>query len=664
MNTVIQNLFAIQKLERKPFIADKHEERRSVMRATRYIAVLLLIMPILFGVQPHQIMAQDKLVRAAVVTDWKGKASVTKTGSKKAIQVFKKMSINEGDRIVTGAESKVVLQLVGGDKEDTVTIGEDSDVTFTSLKSEKGIKTKISVWSGSAWLKVKSAAGADARFELETPTTVMAVRGTQFGVHVSPADGRSRLQVAAGVVEVRYPVQELNHHTKSSYGDQSMLMLDQLKVYPAQSALFIPRQADNGHVRAFISYIDPALLANEKDAAMIEAMAAGYQDAVEENNQLWEKWTKAFAESSDFSSPSLQSYAELGKDGSATSITEELLERAKHNIDYMIGAVMLKAEANGVVSKPALTSWLKEAGLNANHITLKLTDDERSMQQSIQLIEQESVKVDMSDRLGQLTKELEAAWQQRLQNQKELDQKAQAELEEKYKDRLSAQEKLQYEKDRLTANEELCTHASAYYACSDSGGVTGETSTGGGDGNGGKPENPDPEPEPEPEPEPKPANVIELGTNSKGATAGSRVMVNVLLARFDAPPQVSAVELTFEVAGGDWDMIELTGPDKKKYRHGANGKLGIAFTAAEHASSSAVDQMRPDGKQLVYRVLKTSAGAVSLENGDVLLSLPVTALQEAKLVISIKDVKMYDAAGKLIEAHASKDQLAIPIQQP
>ncbi|KJB86281.1 hypothetical protein AZ66_19685 [Paenibacillus sp. E194] len=78
--------------------------------------------------------APAKAVRVGVVKEWKGSVYVTKAGGDKAIQVFKKMSINQGDRLLTGDKSRIVIQLAGGDKDDELTIGASADVSFTELK--------------------------------------------------------------------------------------------------------------------------------------------------------------------------------------------------------------------------------------------------------------------------------------------------------------------------------------------------------------------------------------------------------------------------------------------------------------------------------------------------------------------------------------------------
>lgn len=130
--------------------------------------------------------AAAALKRVAVLKELKGDVKVKKSGGTKAFKAFKKMSLNEGDTLTTGAGASVVLELSSKDAdEDTVTIGESSQVDFTKLSDAKGTKSKMNIWAGSMWVKVKSISNAGDTFEIETPTSIMGVRGTQFFLSAS-----------------------------------------------------------------------------------------------------------------------------------------------------------------------------------------------------------------------------------------------------------------------------------------------------------------------------------------------------------------------------------------------------------------------------------------------------------------------------------------------
>lgn len=141
-----------------------------------------------------------KSTRAAQVAAVEGDAHITKNGGTKEFRLFKGMTLHQGDYLVTGPGAKVVLIIA--DREDEVTIGEHASLYISELTgTAEGSKSKFKMWAGSLWNKVKSLVGADDEFEVETPTAVMGVRGTQFFVAFDPATGKVTVTTAAGIVQ-------------------------------------------------------------------------------------------------------------------------------------------------------------------------------------------------------------------------------------------------------------------------------------------------------------------------------------------------------------------------------------------------------------------------------------------------------------------------------
>src|SRR5262245_52838587 len=128
---------------------------------------LLAVLCLLLAIGPASLFAgagkvSAQVMRVAIVESMKGSVTVMKSGGAKPFNAFKNMSLNEGDQIATGKDASVVLQLASEDADkDTITIGESSQVTFTKLKDSGGTKTKMSVWAGSLWVKVKSVSNAN-----------------------------------------------------------------------------------------------------------------------------------------------------------------------------------------------------------------------------------------------------------------------------------------------------------------------------------------------------------------------------------------------------------------------------------------------------------------------------------------------------------------------
>nr|WP_206765642.1 FecR family protein [Paenibacillus dendritiformis] len=596
-------------------------------------------------IRPVPAAAADKAVRVALVKEWKGTATVTKSGGGKPLQLFKNMSINQGDRIVTGSESRVVLQLVGGDKEDELTIGEEAEVAFTELDGEKGAKTKIGVWAGSVFAKVKSILGADDRFELETPTTVMAVRGTQFAVRVDPGAGWTDLHVTAGVVRTQYRGIDMNSAERGT----PLKPLFERDVYPAQAASFVPLKS--GGVKALFAYADTDSLAAELDPAVLRAMVRGFRDAAEENSGLLREWQESAcaAESASADGTScrvLESFLELGTEkaiggASAEARSEEEI-RIQRNLAAFHGVIVRTAlEAGRLTAAEAASS-----GTAWRDAALQLTAGER--ERITQAKEQRSrLEEAVSAAEPVPSKEEEA----RRQEQAKLDRERQLQLERDYAASLEKKDRQRFAEDLKKARLEVCENGKASAMCVEApkpGSATEETS-GSSPGNGEKP-NPDPGPGPKPDPDPDPdpepelkKDVLELTASAAEVQAGAAVEITAVLKRLTQPVDVVAIQFAVQASGGTLDRNKLE-QDAGQYRHGG-GKFDIALSPDTYHEKNSVDAVSVSGSRVLYRILVTAPGSIRLESEDAMLTLPYTAGSGGTMSFTISDIRFYDAAG-------------------
>ncbi|MCD9025620.1 FecR family protein [Cohnella silvisoli] len=161
---------------------------------------LLVALPLL-GAFPNQVSATSS--RVAVVKEVKGTAKVQKAGGSKEFTAFAKMTINEGDILATGAGSSVILKFRNGQSDDDLmTVAPGSTLSFDKLSDSKGTRTKISLRKGSVWVEVKSITSTDDKYELETPTAAMGVRGTSFFAAYDPSINAAQLLTTDGAVGV------------------------------------------------------------------------------------------------------------------------------------------------------------------------------------------------------------------------------------------------------------------------------------------------------------------------------------------------------------------------------------------------------------------------------------------------------------------------------
>jgi len=250
--------------------------------ATICLAVILGSTGLLSGLREA---AAAGATRVAVVTSLKGTVQVKKAGGSKYFNAFKNMSLNEGDTITTGKNSSVVLELASSKADqDSITIGENSQVQFTKLKEDTGTKAKMSVWAGSLWVKVKSISNAEDTFEVETPTAIMGVRGTHFILAVDPVTGITTLVVASGVMAANSTHSSV---TGAATGPKSVV-----NVYPAQQ-LEVDADAQTEDARALVQPADPEALVFTLPPDIIEAMVTNMADIQQENEQLAQQLASA-----------------------------------------------------------------------------------------------------------------------------------------------------------------------------------------------------------------------------------------------------------------------------------------------------------------------------------------------------------------------------------
>ncbi|WP_339317898.1 FecR domain-containing protein [Paenibacillus sp. FSL R10-2734] len=149
---------------------------------------LTLSFILLFSILWPAIVTEAKdSVKVGKITAVSGKSEVKKSGGTKKFNAFKGMAITQGDTIITGTDGQVSLDL---DANKEVTIGANTTLTISQLvESAKALggKTSLKLQNGQVLIKVKKKLDGDSRFEIETPTAIMGVMGTEFFVSVNPS---------------------------------------------------------------------------------------------------------------------------------------------------------------------------------------------------------------------------------------------------------------------------------------------------------------------------------------------------------------------------------------------------------------------------------------------------------------------------------------------
>ncbi len=387
-----------------------------------WLAILLAVLPLLVSFSKEAAAAST---RVAVIKELKGTVKVKKAGGSKEFTAFAKMSLNEGDVLAAGSGGSAVLQFANGTSEDDkMTVASNTKLTFSKLSNKKGTTTKVSMWSGSAWVDVKSITNKEDQFTLETPTAVMGVRGTHLLVTVNPDTGATNLMVAAGVVQT----------TPTAGGGQSQ------NVYPTQNALITKDGTDGSDVT--IAPADLETLMQQGDAEIVKAIIQGAKDITAENEQYVQRYESG----------------EVPKEIGGTNAD---LERFKNNTQNLLGALVTQAVQLGLITQERMNQLIEEAGnqtgfkVDVTKSSLQLTEAEKAKQE-VQRKKEEALAKREAERKAKEEaerKKLEDTIRKLEEERKAKEKAAQEAMEakkkqaqEKYEGQLSPEEKKNFNK--------------------------------------------------------------------------------------------------------------------------------------------------------------------------------------------------------------------------
>lgn len=182
------------------------------MKSLKLTLSFMLLFSILW---PAVVIEAKDSVKVGKITAVSGKSEVRKSGGTKKFNAFKGMAITQGDTIITGTDGQISLDL---DANKEVTIGASTTLTISQLvESAKALggKTSLKLQNGQVLIKVKKKLDGDSRFEIETPTAIMGVMGTEFFVSVN-SQGNVVLNAGGGIKGDYLGVLEGTVHVVSS----------------------------------------------------------------------------------------------------------------------------------------------------------------------------------------------------------------------------------------------------------------------------------------------------------------------------------------------------------------------------------------------------------------------------------------------------------------
>lgn len=532
-----------------------------------------------------------KTVRVAVIVALSGDVTIKKGGGSKSYDAYESMSLNQGDTVYTGASSSVTLNLSNGDAD--VTLGENAEINVSDLNTSDGNKkSKLKVWAGSMWVKVKSLAGSDDEFEVETPTAVMGVRGTQFFVTVDPKTGAIKMAVGAGKVSASTVKNGADSTQKSSI----------TYLYPTQQ-ISLDSRDETDDLSLKVDFLDLDDFIKDASPEIIREIILNKAEIDKENDAFIAKKKKEI---------------EDGKFVDDTSLTvkdQAELDKVKQNLDNLIGNIAKKALTENKVDKESLNKIIEQANAKIDKLEKKLDLDkvkeldktagvdaekEKIKKELLQKLEAEKLKKQLEDAKKQeeLKKQLAAALKA-LEEQKikilaaakVAEEKAKAEAEAKLKESYTDKEKKDFDDKKNGTN-------------------TSVPGSGGNSGNSG-------------DTDPVLIPAVSLGATAiPGSLSGFNLDIN--LSNFVGSNDIYGVEVHLLY---DENTYYFNNPNSPIM----NGNIFKPQNSADHIK----EYQGSNGKELVYAVTNfgSTSGNITVAGTQKLVTIPLHGIGEQTITV-------------------------------
>ena len=157
--------------------------------------------------------AMEKQEPLGEITSLKGRLEIKKKESRSWVTAASGMEVFYGDAVRTGDSSEGVITLVD---ESFIKVHANSQIVMNTIISPLEKKNSVLMFFGRVWSKISRKAMHRKLFEVQTPTAVCGVRGTDFETGAYE-DGTTLVQVNTGEVAI-----DNETHQKTLYKDQGV----------------------------------------------------------------------------------------------------------------------------------------------------------------------------------------------------------------------------------------------------------------------------------------------------------------------------------------------------------------------------------------------------------------------------------------------------------
>ncbi len=160
------------------------------------LVILIFLLTFIFGLSSCK--KEEDSYRNIKIVELEGDATIKR--KEKEYDAYINMSLRSNDNICVNDDSSLILKL---DSDKYLYVGENSNIDLVSSEKDS-TKTIIKVNEGSIVSEVKNKLKDDEEYGVETPNSVMAIRGTTFGVRVSHEDGYCEIdyKLIKGKIEI------------------------------------------------------------------------------------------------------------------------------------------------------------------------------------------------------------------------------------------------------------------------------------------------------------------------------------------------------------------------------------------------------------------------------------------------------------------------------
>jgi flagellar motor protein MotB len=397
--------------------------RNSFGRGVSFVAVVLFLTLLAsVALAPIGERAAAASVRIASIVSVSGTVEVKKAGGKKYFKAYKDMPLNAGDHLKTGDKSSVTIRVQ--DRSDEATLGGGSSLYISELRDASGKKkSNFTLWTGSMWVKASTLVSTEDEFEVETPTAVMGVRGTNLFVTVDPLTGESMFMIASGVGQVFSKNNGKNDDRPSTIYPSQMLntYFDEKKQSEKDEVVFV-------NLEQFVQGAGPGV---------IEAIIRNKAAIDKENEELLERLRQGLGPNNS-----------LDPDGLNIKSIEDL-ERFRQNLEHFVANAVKEAIKQNKVDADAIRKLVEEANRSLDKkIDLDnakepvLTDKEKEQQR-------------LAEQLKQQRDRLKQQQEQALAEQQKKQQELLAKLAEQARQKQEANQKILEEQKRKAEEEYL-----------------------------------------------------------------------------------------------------------------------------------------------------------------------------------------------------------------